>query len=187
MSLPEGGVMPFEILHFRDSAKIIKKKGMIDVIHETLMYIDAVLYQSFLRGSFLKTALDDLGWRENGDLTILDGRKYQFKGFMNRVALEASLYTYEDIWRALFRLQVGFDKGLLDVGLVVLTGQRSEKSPLGSSAELVRSEILSLHPTISLPVAVALYDFGKPRFADEKDEPVQDMETQHSELREMAA
>jgi hypothetical protein len=187
MSLPEGGIMPFEILHFRDSAKIIKKKGMIDIIHETLMYIDAVLYQSFLRGSFLKSALDDLGWRDNGDLTILDGRKYQFKGFMNRVALEASLYTYEDIWSSLFRLQVGFDKGLLDVGLVVLTGQRSEKSPLGTSAELVKSEILSLAPTISLPVTVALFDFGKPRYADDKDDPIQDLQSQNSEIREMAA
>jgi hypothetical protein len=32
-------------------------------------------------GELLRQALDEMGWRENGSLSILDGRRYQYKGF----------------------------------------------------------------------------------------------------------
>jgi len=49
----------------------------------------------------------------------------------------------------------------IDMGIVLVTAQRSEKSPLGSTKHLVEQEIELLHPTISLPVTIALFDLGK--------------------------
>jgi hypothetical protein len=43
-----------------------------------------------------------------------------------------------------------------------VTAQRSEKSPLGTTRDLVAHEIKMLYPTISLPVTVILFDLGKP-------------------------
>lgn len=171
--------MPFEVLHFRNSAHIIHDKGMTSEIMETLQYVETVLFQTYFRGSFLRTALEDMGWRENGLLRILDGRRYEFKGFRNRIAIEANLYVYEYLWEGLFRLQLGFDHGALDCGLLLLTSQRSDKSPLGSTLEIVSLEIEALYPTISLPVTVALFDLGIPRYSDEAavDEPVPQSET----------
>lgn len=163
--------MSFELIHFRDSDRIIREKNMTDLVTETLQYVDDVLYGSFYRGTFLRSALDDLGWRENGSLPILPERRYQFKGCQNRVAIEGNLYVYEYIFEGLFRLQVGFDQGGIDVGILLLNGQRSDKSKLGNTAELVRSEIQMLYPTVSLPVAVAVFDLGKPRYSDDQDIP----------------
>jgi hypothetical protein len=163
--------MPYELLHFRDADKILKKKRMAKNVADTLKYVDDVLQGSFYRMTLLKTALTDMGWRENGSRNILDGRKYQFKGFWNRIALEANFSSYEFLQTGLFRLQVGFDKGLLDSGLLLLTAQRSEKSRLGTSAGLVVSEIEALYPTISLPVSIALFDLGRPECIEENEEP----------------
>ena len=83
--------------------------------------------------------------------------------------MDGSFASYEYIQDALFRLQVGFDKGKIDMGIILLTAERSVKSKLGSSKDLVRQEIEMLYPTISLPVTIALFDLGKRGlFADEK-------------------
>jgi len=47
---------------------------------------------------------------------------------------------------------------LFDMGLLLLDGRRSDKSPLGDSAKLVKDELFLLYPTISLPVMVVLFD-----------------------------
>jgi len=78
------------------------------------------------------------------------------------VAIDGSFSSYEYIQDALLRLQVGFDKKKIETGIVLLTAQRSEKSPLGSTRELVEQEIQDLYPTISMPVIIALFDLGKP-------------------------
>jgi len=82
------------------------------------------------------------------------------------IAIEGSFAAYEFIHEGLFRLQLGFDKGLIESGVLVLPGQRSEKSKLGSSADLPTAEIEQLHPTISVPVTVALFDLGRPCLED---------------------
>jgi hypothetical protein len=99
-----------------------------------------------------------MGWRENGTLNILEGRRYQYKGFKKGVALEGNFASYEYILEGLFRLQVGFDKAMIDTGILMLTSARSEKSSLGSSRELANSELQMLYPTISMPVSIALFD-----------------------------
>lgn len=148
----------FEILHFRDSDKIIKDKNMENDIQVTLEYVYDALYGSFYRGELLRLALEEMGWRENGTLNILEGRRYQYKGFKKGVALEGNFASYEYILEGLFRLQVGFDKGMIDTGILMLTSARSEKSSLGTSQELAESEVQMLYPTISMPVSIALFD-----------------------------
>jgi len=103
-----------------------------------------------------------MNWRQTGDLNILDGRRYFYKGFKNRVAIDGSFSSYEYIQDALLRLQVGFDKKKIDMGIVMITAQRSDKSKLGTTKDLVSKEIEMLHPTISLPVIIVLFDLGRP-------------------------
>ena len=110
-------------------------------IQVTLEYVYDALYGAFYRGELLRLALEEMGWRENGTLNILEGRRYQYKGFKKGVALEGNFASYEYILEGLFRLQVGFDKGMIDTGILMLTSARSEKSSLGTSRELAESEV----------------------------------------------
>jgi len=153
--------MSFELLHFRDSDKILRKKKMGNMVLSTMRYLDDCLQGTLYRGELLRQALSDMDWRQE-PLSILDGRRYQYKGLRNGVAIDGSFSSYEYIQDALLRLQVGFDKKKIETGIVLLTAQRSEKSPLGSTKELVEQEIQLLQPTISLPVTIALFDLGVP-------------------------
>lgn len=153
--------MSYQILYFNEAKKVISSKRIGKMIDDTLQGIADDLIGSTLLNSTLKSTLDDRGWRENLNiLKIIDGRRYQYKGILKRIAIEGNLGFYEYLWDGLFRLQVGFDKGLIDAGLLILPGNRSDKSPLGDSVDLVKAEIQELYPTISLPVAVALFDVG---------------------------
>ena len=156
--------MPFEILHFRGSDQIIKDKNMDRDIKSTLTYVDDALYGSLYRGELLRQALDEMDWRENGngELKILDGRRYMYKGIKRKVAIEGNFSVYEYILEGLFRLQVGFDKGRIETGILMLTSLRSEKSSLGTSRDLAIAEVEQLYPTISMPVSIALFDLGPP-------------------------
>ena len=162
--------MPFEIVHFRESDKIIKEKRMEKDIKVTLEYIDDALYGSIYRRELLRQSLDEMDWRENGTLNFLDGRRYQYKGFKRGVAIEGSFAAYEFILEGLFRLQIGFDKGLVETGILMLTSMRSEKSSLGTSKELAEAEVEMLYPTISMPVSIALFDLGPAIISDGEGE-----------------
>ena len=106
--------------------------------------------------------------KENGALNILDGRRYQYKGFKKGVAIEGNFSVYEYILEGLFRLQVGFDHGKIETGILMLTAARSEKSSYGSSRQLAETEVAQLYPTISCPVTVCLFDLGDPALPDEE-------------------
>ncbi len=157
-----------EIMHFRGSDKILKKKHVEKDVTATLEYVQDVLQGSLYRRELLSQALDDMGWRENGTLRILEGRRYQYKGFKRDVAIDGNFSAYEFILEGLLRLQIGFDKGHIDTGVLMLTSLRSEKSSLGSSKDLAKAEIEMLYPTISLPVVIALFDLGPPMIPDEE-------------------
>ena len=160
--------MPFEIIYFREADQIIRKKNMENYVQSTLEYVDDALYGSLYRGELLRQALQDSGWRENGSLNILEGRRYQYKGFKKGIALEGSFAAYEFILEGLFRLQVGFDKGMIETGILMLTSQRSEKSSYGSSRELAAAELDMLYPTISMPVSIALFDLGSSELPEDE-------------------
>ena len=154
--------MPFEILHFRGSDKILKEKNMGKDIKVTLEYVDDVLTGSLYKRELFRQALEEMDWRRNGTLSILDGRRYQYKGLKKKVAIEGNFSAYEYILEGLLRLQIGYDKKLIDTGILLLTSKRSEKSPLGNSKDLAKSEVEQLYPTISLPVSIVLYDLQEP-------------------------
>jgi hypothetical protein len=158
--------MPFEIIHFRDAEKILLKKRMEKDVQVTLEYVSDALYGSLCKGELLRQALDEMGWRENGTLNILEGRKYTYKGLKNGVAIEGNFAAYEFILEGMLRLQLGFARGKIDMGILMLTSHRSEKSSYGTSAELAKAEVQMLYPTISLPVTIALFDLGKPLLSD---------------------
>jgi hypothetical protein len=130
----------------------------------TLEYINDALYGSIYRRELLRQSLEEMDWRENGDgeLKILDGRRYMYKGVKRKVALEGNFSVYEYILEGLFRLQVGYDKGRIETGILMLTSIRSEKSSLGTSRDLAEAEVEMLYPTISMPVSIALFDLGPP-------------------------
>jgi len=161
--------MPFEMIHFRDSDKIIRKKKLDRDVKATLDYVADVLTGTIQRGELLRQALDEMGWRENGSLKILEGRRYQWKGFKKGIALEGSFSSFEYLLTGLARLQVGFDKKLIETGILMLTAARSEKSSLGTSKDLAIAEVEALYPTISLPVSIALFDLGPPVISDGSD------------------
>jgi len=162
--------MPFEMIHFRDSDKIIRKKKLDRDVKATLDYVYDALQGSLYRGELLRQALDEMGWRENGSLNILDGRRYQYKGFKKGVALEGSFSSFEYLLTGLARLQVGFDKKLIETGILMLTAARSEKSSLGTSRDLAMAEVEALYPTISMPVSIALFDLGVPVISNGEEE-----------------
>ena len=154
--------MSFEIMHFRGSDKILKGKNMVKDVKVTLEYVDDVLAGSLYKRELFRQALDEMDWRKNGSLNILDGRRYQYKGFKNKVAIEGNFSAYEYILEGLLRLQIGFDKRLIETGILLLTSKRSEKSPLGNSKDLAKSEVENLYPTIKVPVSIVLYDLEEP-------------------------
>ena len=155
-----------EIIHFRGSEKIMKKKKLEKDVAATLQYLEDMLRGTLYKRELTLLALNDCDWRE-GDLTILDGRRYQYKGFKNGIAIEGNFASYEYILDGLFRLQIGFDKGRIETGILMLTSERSEKSRLGSSVELAKLEVEQLYPTISMPLTIALFDLGSPELPDE--------------------
>jgi hypothetical protein len=155
-----------EVIHFRDSDKIIKEKGLEPDVNITLEYVEAMLYGTLYKRELTIQALKECDWR-NEDLSILDGRRYQYKGFKNGVAIEGNFASHEYILEGLFRLQIGFDKGRIETGILMLTSERSEKSRLGTSIELAKMEVEQLYPTISMPVTIALFDLGSPELPDE--------------------
>ena len=110
-------------------------------LQATLKYLDDVLYEAPNPSRLMREALEEMGWRENGSLIILEGRGYRFKGFKNRVALEGSFAAYEFILEGLMRLQIAFDKKTIDTGILLLTSLRSEKSRFGTSREICENEV----------------------------------------------
>jgi hypothetical protein len=154
--------MSFEILSFRNADKIIKEKKMAKEVKQLMEYIHDCLYGTRFKSELLRQALTENDWRQNGDLNILEGRRYAYKGFKNRVAIDGSFSSYEFIQDALLRLQIGYEKKKIDLGIVMLTSQRSEKSKFGSTKDLVTQEIEMLHPVIDLPVIIVLFDLGMP-------------------------
>ena len=160
--------MSYELFHVRNADKIIKEKIMEADVSSMLGYVDDFLCCSLHRGELLRLALTEAGWRSDlENLRIIDGRKYRFKGFSNGIAVEANLNVYEYILEGLFRLQVGFDKGLIESGILLITGHRSEKSSLGSTFDLAKAEVELLYPTISLPVTIVVFDLENSLLTEE--------------------
>ena len=156
--------MTYEILHFRGSDEIIQGKSLEKDVQITLEYVNDALAGSIYRRELLRQALEEMDWRDNGndELKILPNRRYMYKGVKRKVAIEGNFSVYEYILEGLFRLQLGFDQGKIETGILMLTALRSEKSSYGTSRNLAEAEVEMLYPTISMPVSIALFDLGPP-------------------------
>jgi hypothetical protein len=152
--------MSFELLHFRESDKVLKKLKMMQDVVKTLEYLDTVLFEAPNKGELLKQALKDQGWREDGTLNILENRRYQHKGFKNKVGLDGYIGSFENL-EGIFRLQLSFDKQRIETGILLANSLRSIDSPFGTSRELVEWEIEQLEPTVFMPISVTLFDLGR--------------------------
>ena len=161
----------FEIIHLRGADKIIKEKKMSNIVRQLMEYLNDALWGTRHKSELMRQALKEMDWRQNGDVKIFEGRRYAYKGLRNRVAIDGNFSSYEAIQDALFRLQVGYDHKKIDAGIVMIPSQRSEKSKLGTSRDLVAKEIELLYPTISLPVTIVLFDLGKPGEVYEEKKP----------------
>lgn len=90
-----------------------------------------------------------------------------YKGLKGEVAIDGSLSSYEYLHIGLLRLQLGYDKGIIQSGILLLPANRGEKSPYGNTAGMLRVEMDSLFPTINCPVTICLYDLGEPFVPEE--------------------
>jgi hypothetical protein len=161
-----------EVLHLRGSDKILEEKNLLRDVLLTMQYVDEVLTGSLYKRELLRMALDEMDWTEDPEsLRIIEKRRYRYKGVKGGVAIDGNISAYEYILEGLVRLQIGYDQKRLDAGILLVNSKRSEKSPLGTSAELIKSEIDLLYPTIDLPVTVCLFNTGEPILYDEEGNP----------------
>jgi hypothetical protein len=151
--------MDYEIIHFSDAQQILEDKDMLNDLNNTCEYIyDAMAGFSYSR-EILRSALEDMNWREDTTtLNILEGRRYRYKGVKGEIAMDGNFSSYEYLHTGLFRLQVGYDKGNIVSGVLLLPSQRSEKSPYGNTLDMLKTEMEMLYPTISLPVSICLFN-----------------------------
>jgi hypothetical protein len=167
--------MNVEFVYFRDADKIIKKKQMVKDVKATLEYVHDVLTGTIQRGELLRQALEETGWRAEGvPLNILEGRRYAYRGMKKGIAIDGNFASFEYLLTGLARLQVGFDNGKIKCGILMLTSARSDKSKLGTSRDLAIAEVEQLSKTISVPVAIALFDLGPPIISDGEEEGGED-------------
>jgi len=159
----------FEILHFRGSEEILKEKRLLKDVQATMQYVDDVLAGSLYKRELLRMALAEMDWTIDSDaMRIIDGRRYMYKGVKRGIAIDGNISAYEYILEGLVRLQIGYDKQRIETGILLVNSKRSNKSPLGTTSELIRGEIEMLYPTISLPVSVCMIDTGEPILYDEE-------------------
>lgn len=162
----------FEILYFRGSEEILKEKRLLKDVQVTMQYIDDVLTGALYKRELLRLALDEMDWTVDTDsMRIIEGRRYMYKGVKRGVAIDGNIAAYEYILEGLVRLQIGYDKQRIEAGILLVNAKRGDKSPFGTTADLIKMEIETLHPTISLPVSVCLIDTGEPILLDEEGNP----------------
>jgi len=162
----------FEILHFRGSDEVLKEKNLLTDVQATMQYIDDVLTGALYKRELLRMALDEMDWSVDSDaMRIIEGRRYMYKGVKRGIAIDGNISAYEYILEGLVRLQIGYDKQRIDAGILLVNAKRSEKSPFGTTADLIKAEIETLYPTIHLPVAVCLISTGEPILFDEEGNP----------------
>lgn len=162
----------FEILHFRKSERILTKKNLLDDVNATMQYIDDVLTGALYKRELLRMALDEMDWTVDIDsMRIFENRRYMYKGVKRGVAIDGNISAYEYILEGAVRLQIGYDKQRIDAGILLVNAKRSNKSPLGTTSDLIKAEIENLYPTIHLPVAVCLFNTGDPILYDEEGNP----------------
>ena len=155
--------MDYEIIHFRDANLILEDQDMLNDLVLSCEYIYDALSGIVYTREILRSALEYMNWRDDTTaLNILDGRRYKYKGVKGTIAMDGNFSSYEYLHTGLFRLQIGYDKGNIVSGVLLLPSQRSENSPYGNTLDMLKAEMEMLYPTISLPVSICLFNLGDP-------------------------
>jgi hypothetical protein len=116
--------------------------GQIGGVLQTMEYIDDVLTGSLYKRELLRMALGEMDWTQDADfMRIIDGRRYMYKGVKRGIAIDGNISAYEYILEGMVRLQLGFDKQRIDAGILLVNSKRSDKSPFGTTADLIKMEI----------------------------------------------
>ena len=97
-------------------------------------------------------------------MRIIEGRRYMYKGCKKRgVAIDGNISAYEHLilkrpWSA---CSWGYDKQRIDAGILLVNSKRSEKSPFGTTADLIKMQRLKpWSQPFNLPVS-GLSDFNR--------------------------
>ena len=151
--------MDFKLYHFHGSDKIFKNRAMISDVAMTVEHVFNVLKGNLFPDNLLRIALDEMGWHKGSTWNIVAGHHYQFEGFKNGVGLEECLGACGCIVEGLVNLQVAYDKGQIDGGLLLLSVSGIPECNGDDAETILIRDVNSLGPTISLPVSVCLYDF----------------------------
>ena len=85
-----------EIIHFRGSDEIIKKKNLEKDVKNHLEYVEEMLHGTLYKRELTIQALKECDWRE-GRSQHPGRRRYQYKGFKKGVAIEGNFAAYEYI------------------------------------------------------------------------------------------
>ena len=152
--------MPYQLYHFNGSKEFIKSNSMVSDLAMTAQHVLNTISGAFLREQLLRIALDEMGWTQGDTWNIVAGKKCRYLGCKRGVGLEANLGIYDYIVEGAMRLQVGYDKGQIDAGILLLTNQGMPKCMEEDIYPQLEKDMNALAPTISLPLCICLYDFS---------------------------
>ena len=108
-------------------------------------YNNDVLAGSLYKRELLRMALEEMAWTNDAEfMRIIDGRRYMYKGVKRGIAIDGNISAYEYILEGMVRLQIGYDKQRIDAGILLVNAKRSNKSPFGTTADLIKMEIETL-------------------------------------------
>ena len=78
-------------------------------------------------------------------MRIIEGRRYMYKGVKRGIAIEGNISAYEYILEGMVKLQLGYDQQRIDAGVLLINSKRSDKSPFGTTADLIKMEVDWIH------------------------------------------
>lgn len=117
------------------------------------------LYDGWIKGlkglSFQKEILNKYGWKPEYSIGI-PKRCYSYDGYKDNVAIEIEWSQMENILADLMKFEYGYKNGIVDLGIIVNPGERSEKSPIPSDESGGEIELQEMGKIIEVPVLLAV-------------------------------
>ena len=119
------------------------------------------LHEGWLQGQggteFQKKILQKHGWQTEKPVGI-PGRRYAYDGFRNGVAIEIEWSQVERVLSDLLKLQYGFIKGDLELGIIITIGDRSKQSPIDEAESGGEKEVEEMtKEIISIPILLVVF------------------------------
>ena len=152
--------MHFQLFHFHGSDKILEQKIMVCDVAMTVEHVFNALNGRQPSDPLVRVALGEMGWhKENTNLGA--EHNCRFEGLKNGVGLEVCLDAYGSLVQGLVNLQMAFDQGQIDVGILLLSARGIPERDSENLKIVLTRDMDALASIISLPVTVSLYDLGE--------------------------